>query len=476
MTDEPAHLSYAEFERVDIRVGRVVVDSYAEIARLAWLAEERGLVVRETKMGSARDYVNLVELRGTHDGRATHVAGTLSWKHQSDRTVEVFARAMREGHRTRTVAVVAPYYPPKIGGVEHYAERVAQAVADAPGLRAVVITTGRSGRRTTLGTAGGLPEVRLGTWARLSNTPVNPLWPLQLRHWLRRLDADLVHAHAPVPGLADIALAVSGHRPTVLTYHSGSMLKGRPGTDLVIAGYERRVLPRVFARADALVAVSPVSLAAARPGALSISPGVDLDRFTPGPPPSQRPPTVVYAGRMDRTSAWKGVDVLLHAFAALTSTVPGARLRLIGGGDAVPGHRALADRLGIADRLDLPGELTGDNLVDALRSAALLVLPSRTPAESFGMVLAEAMACGTPVIGSRIGGIPYLVTHRTTGLLVPPDDPTALAHACASLLSDPALSDALGAAGRRHVEQHYAWPELTDRYVRLFRELLTADE
>jgi rhamnosyl/mannosyltransferase len=212
-------------------------------------------------------------------------------------------------------------------------------------------------------------------------------------------------------------------RPSPRPGEPRRITRATPPTDLVIGGYERQVLPRVFARAGALVAVSPVSLATAWPGALSISPGVDLDRFTPGPPPSQRPPTVVYAGRMDRTSAWKGVDVLLHAFAALAPGMPGARLRLIGGGDAMAGHRALADRLGIADRLDLPGELTGDDLSDALRSAALLVLPSRTAAESFGMVLAEAMACGTPVIGSRIGGIPYLITHRATGLLVPPTTP-----------------------------------------------------
>jgi len=181
-----------------------------------------------------------------------------------------------------------------------------------------------------------------------------------------------------------------------------------------------------------------------------------------------------------RPAAWtaprhgKASNVLLHAFAALAPGVPGARLRLIGGGDAVAGHRALADRLGIADRLDLPGELTGGppGRRPALGRAARPA--SRTAAESFGMVLAEAMACGTPVIGSRIGGIPYLVTHRTTGLLVPPDDRRPERRLRRTAVR-PRPVRRLGAAGRRHVEQHYAWPELTDRYVRLFRELLAAD-
>ncbi|MDT3395196.1 glycosyltransferase [Streptomyces sp. B1866] len=415
------------------------------------------------------------------------VAEELSWERQSDRTAEVFERALaarRGGPRTRTVAVVAPYYPPKVGGVEGYAARVARAVADEPGLRAVVLTTNTAGRRTTLGTDDGVPVVRLGTWARLSNTPLSPLWPLQVRHWLRRLDVDLVNAHAPVPGLGDVAVAAAGRRPAVLTYHSGSMRKGRTGSpggahraaDLLIRGYERWVLPRLFARASALVAVSPASLAAGRPGAVRITPGVDVERFTPGAPASTRPRTVVYVGRLDRTSSWKGVDVLLRAFAALAGDLPDARLRLVGGGDAAADHAGLAARLGVADRVELCGELAGEALVDALRTAAVLALPSRSEAESFGMALVEAMACGTPVVGSRVGGIPHVVDDGVTGLLVPPGDPAALAAACRRLLTDGGLADRLGAAGRERAVERYAWPGLTDRYLRMFHALLRTPE
>jgi glycosyltransferase involved in cell wall biosynthesis len=370
----------------------------------------------------------------------------------------------------RTVAVVAPYYPPKVGGVEHYAARVARAVADAPGLRAVVLTTS-GGLRTRVGTEDGVLVVRLGTWLRLSNTPLSPLWPLQLRRWLRRTGAEVVNAHSPVPGLADLAVAVAGRRRTVLTYHAGSMHKGEPGSgaaDRLIGLYERHVLPRVLRRARHLVAVSPVSLAAGRPHAVEISPGVDLERFTPGAPASQRPRTIAYVGRMDRSSAWKGVDVLIRAFARLPEA-DGARLRLVGGGDAVSDHLALAAGLGIAHRVDAVGELTGAALVAELRTAAVAVLPSRTEAESFGMALVEAMACATPVVGSAVGGIPGVVVDGVTGLLVPPGDPVALAEACGRLLGDGALADRLGAAGRRRAEEHYDWRRLTDRYLDLFR-------
>ena len=377
----------------------------------------------------------------------------------------------------RTVAVVAPYYPPKIGGVENYAARIAQAVAEDPELRPVVLTSRLSGLRTRVSTEDGVTVIRLGTWLRLSNTPLSPLWPLQLRYWLRRTGAEVVNAHAPVPGLADLAVAVAGRRPTVLTYHAGSMLKGEPGSgaaDRLIAAYERHLLPRVFARARTLVAVSPVSLASGRPNAVEITPGVDTERFTPGKPPSTRPRTVLYVGRMDRTSAWKGVDVLVRAFAELAGPdrdLSGLRLRLVGGGDALADHLALAGRLGVADLVQAPGELTGDDLVEAVRTAAVLVLPSRTEAESFGMTLIEAMACGTPVVGSDVGGIPQVVQDGENGLLVPPAEPAALAAAVRRLLTDGALADRMGEAGRRRAEERYAWPELMARYTRMFRTL-----
>ncbi|MGW2206305.1 glycosyltransferase family 4 protein [Streptomyces sp. NPDC001774] len=400
-----------------------------------------------------------------------HVARELTWDRQSDRTVEVFDRAADPGRRARTVAVVAPNFPPRRGGVEHYAHRVAQAVAADPGMRAAVITASTTGWRTSVGVEDGVPVVRLGTWVRHLNTPVNPLWPFQLRRWLRRLRVDVVHAHAPAPGLGDLAIACSGSRPAVMTYHAGSMLQGHKDVDLLVRAYERYALPRVFARADALVASSPVSLAFGRPGALEINPGVDVERFTPGPKASTRPRTIVFVGRLDRASPWKGVDVLLRAFAILGDELPEAKLRLVGGGDAAAGHAALAEQLGITDRVEFTGSVPGDVLLDAMRNAAVLVLPSLTAAESFGMVLVEAMACATPVVGSDAGGIPYVITDEDSGLVVPSGDAQALAKACARVLSDGDLADRLGANGRRRAVEHYAWPALTDRYLDLFRSL-----
>ncbi len=408
-------------------------------------------------------------------GRAA-VAERLSRETQSDRTMEVFSDAViRRTHGRRRVAILAPYYPPKTGGVEHYAHEVAGAVAAAPDMDALVITSNHAGRRRVVETIDGVTVIRLGRWFRLSNTPINPLWPLTVRRLLARHAIDVINVHSPVPFLADAAI-LTARCPVVFTYHSGSMAKpGQP--NLAIREYERHTLPWMFRHADAVVAVSGASLGHAVPGAITISPGVDQETFSPGAePPSAAAPSVLYVGRLERSSAWKGVDHLLRAFAGVRREAPGARLRLVGDGDARPGLEALARTLGIAESVDFEGFRGGADLVEAYRTATVLVLPSLTDAESFGMTLVEAMACGRPVIGSRVGGIPEVIDDGVTGLLVPPGDTRALTAACLRILGDGALADRLGRAGREEVLASHGWSAGLGRYLELFRSLTPAPE
>jgi glycosyltransferase involved in cell wall biosynthesis len=369
----------------------------------------------------------------------------------------------------RTVAVVTPFYPPRVGGVERYAERIASELRDSPDLRPVVIPSA-PGRRGEVQIRDGVEVVRLPRLVTVSNTPMNPLWLLQLHRVLRRHRVELVNTHAPVPFLADLAALVAGRRPLVATYHSGSMVKHSGALDPLIRLYEAHLLTRTFRRADNVVAVSRTALGHDVPGARVITPGVDTDTFTPAGQPCGT--TLLYVGRIERASAWKGIDVLLRAFALVVAQEPRARLRLVGSGDAVEDQRALARSLGIADRVEFTGTLAMKDLVGAYQHARALVLPSLTESESFGMTLVEAMACGRPVVGSDIGGIPTVVDDGDTGLLVPPGDVSALARACLRVLGDDELCAHLGAAGRRRAETTYAWPALTDDYLTLFRSLL----
>ena len=327
------------------------------------------------------------------------------------------------------VAVLSPRFPPDAGGVEEYAAWVARSVR-AAGHDVTVVTTGRRAGRDR---HHGIPVIRLRSWLTVSNTPVNPLWWWQVRRLLRRLDVDVVNAHAPVPGLADLA-AYRSPAPVVLTYHAGSLVKGGHPVDPVLRAYERHLLPRVFARCRALIAVSPVSLAHATGRAHLVPPGVDTDLFSPPDPGATRAPRVLYVGRVERTSRWKGLQVLVDALPRLRQLVPDVRLEVVGDGDDVESLQKQAAERGVADLVDWRGRVEHDALPAYYRRVGVTVLPSLTEAESFGMALAEAIACGCPVVGSAVGGIPFVVRDGEDGLLVPPGDADALAEALAAVL------------------------------------------
>ena len=166
------------------------------------------------------------------------------------RSASSCARTARDGADDRAldpsggplkVALVTPRFPPDVGGLENYVGWVARA------LRSAVVRRHRDHDRHAPAGPGtratsGIPVIRLGTWLTLSNTPVNPLWWAQVRRLLTRLDVDVVNAHAPVPGLADVA-AFTSPVPVVMTYHAGSLVKGDHPVDPLLRAYERHVLP-----------------------------------------------------------------------------------------------------------------------------------------------------------------------------------------------------------------------------------------
>jgi rhamnosyl/mannosyltransferase len=203
-----------------------------------------------------------------------------------------------------------------------------------------------------------------------------------------------------------------------------------------------------------------------------VPPGVDDTIFMParplgplGPDADAAPvPVVLYVGRIERASAAKGIRHLLEAFALVHASLPEAVLVLVGGGDAVEDHRRFAATLGILGSVSFRGTLSVEALVEAYQAASLVVLPSTTDSESFGMVLIEAMACAKPVIGSDVGGIPFVIDDGRDGYLVPPADASALAGACLEILRTPALAAALGQQGYRKVKDRFTWPVQIDKY------------
>ena len=150
--------------------------------------------------------------------------------------------------------------------------------------------------------------------------------------------------------------------------------------------------------------------------------GVDLDLFYPAPKPSENP-VVSAVGRLDR---FKGVDVLIRA---LTKTRHPVRARIVGDGPLRAEWEALARQLGVPDRVQFTGAVPHEELTREYQATAAFVFPTVRPAESFGNVAVEAMACGLPVIGSRIAGLTEYIRENENGLFVEPGNVEDLASA-----------------------------------------------
>jgi glycosyltransferase involved in cell wall biosynthesis len=193
--------------------------------------------------------------------------------------------------------------------------------------------------------------------------------------------------------------------------------------------------------------------------------GLDTEHFRPDPGVPRAEGELVCVGRASDPT--KGVATLVRALALLGA---GYRLTLVD--DAGPGNEArkLARELGCADRLQITGRVSDDELVALYRRAMLVVVPSRY--EGFGLPAAEAMACGTPVVATAAGALPEVVRAGGGGVLVPPEDPQALAKAIATLGEQREARRELGARAPARIDAAYAWPRVAARTVEVYREVL----
>lgn len=314
------------------------------------------------------------------------------------------------------------------------------------------------------------------------------------------LTYDLYHSHYWISGWVARELATRRPAPIMHMFHTlGAMKDLSAGDGHVGEIEERRAVERDIASfADLIVAGSELDrdqmlehYGADARRVRVIPPGVDLDLFRRMPQleaaerigrgPDQR--MVLFVGRLDPV---KGLDTLLRAMAIVVEREPSLRdnacLCLVGGDkdhEALDqdAERARIDRLrrelGLADFVKFMGAVPQDELPYYYNAAEVLVVPSRY--ESFGMVALEAMACGTPVIASDVGGLSTLVRDGRTGFLVPDRDPQALADKLTPLLRDPAMRQALGDHGVATAEA-YSWPAIAERIEAQYERLVCGGE
>jgi len=376
-------------------------------------------------------------------------------------------------HRPLRIAHVTATFPPYQGGTGNVCFHNARVLAER-GHRVHVYTAASPGEPDD---PPGVTVHRLRPLIRVGNAPVLPRLA-----WLPAVD--LVHLHFPFYTGGDL-VALSG-APYVVTYHQDVHLNGWIGG--VAALHDRTVGRFVLRRAARLC---PTSLDYLRHSAIAelgaslgqrvvpIPNGVDPCRFRPGGIDLEvrrrhglpkRGVVALFVGAMDRAHHFKGVPTLLRALAGL----PDVSAILVGTGELVPSYQRLAVELGLGRRLVFAGRVDKDALPAYYRAADLLVLPSETAGEAFGMVLLEAMACGRAVVASDLPGVRSVVSHGRDGLLVPPRNVDALGAAITEVARMPAEARmGMGLAGRAKVEREYDWARIGDLLESLYADVMT---
>ncbi|HQU87689.1 MAG TPA: glycosyltransferase family 4 protein [Denitromonas sp.] len=355
--------------------------------------------------------------------------------------------------KTLNLVVVGPL-PPPAGGMANQTRQLAELLR-SEGARVAVVQTNAAYRPRW---AGRLPGVRAAF----------RLVPYLVGLWHACGQGQLVHLMAnsgwswhlfAVPAI--IVARLRGV-PVVVNYRggeAGSFLNGSAG-----------VVRRVMRHVAALVLPSGYLQAVFQGYGMAgeIVPNIiDLERFHPSESPAVgAAPHIVVARNLEQIY---GIDVALQAFAQIRRSVPSATLSVAGSGPQLASLQAQAEALGIASAVRFTGRLDRDEMADLYRSADVMINASRV--DNMPNSVLEALASGVAVVSTDVGGVPYIVEHEKTALLVPPDVPEPMAKAVVRLLEDDALRQRLVAAGLADVVR-YQWASVSAQWLGVYRRAL----
>lgn len=372
------------------------------------------------------------------------------------------------------VAIVTPVFPPYGGGIGTVAQTQAQILSGCG--YDVTVLTPDYGRARLAPEGYSVQYVR--PLAHFGNAAYLPGLCRQLHGY------SLVHFHYPFLGAVNSV--VSWRRKNLgrllVHYHMDLLATGWKGKFFGI--FQHRALPKLLRAADR---VAVLSFDYARHGVLSpwvkrepskfieLPNCVEARRFTPGKKPAERVAryglsgkrVVVFVGGLDAAHAFKGVDILLRAIAVLPADVSCV---IVGGGERRREFERLAFRLNISRRVIFAGAVPAADLPDHYRLGDVVVLPSVSRSEAFGLALLEGMSCGRPVVATDLPGVRTVVSDGVNGLLAIPGDVNDLAEKISTIINQP--GGAFGEAGRARVLAHYDWPVIAGQLLALYQDLM----
>jgi glycosyltransferase involved in cell wall biosynthesis len=366
---------------------------------------------------------------------------------------------------------VGKFYPPVTGGMERVVQTLCAITRGRVESRVLAFHTGR---RTVDELVDGIPVTRVGALGSAGSVPVAPAFAAHLRN----ARADVMIVHEPNPwALLSYVIA----RPSIpygIWFHSEVV---RPRLQYRL--FYKPVADPVYTRARRFAVSSPAladhaeALGPYRDRVVVIPFGIDASAWNTSATDRSRierirrnagRPIVFFAGRL---VPYKGVDVLIRAAAALD-----VHVTIAGAGPMRAAWERLARERSERASFEFIGEIADNELRARMHACDIFVLPSVTRAEAFGFVQLEAMACGKPVVSSRVpSGVAWVNRDGETGVVVPPGDVVALSGALTRLLADAPLRIELGRAGAARVRREFGLAQMADRFIALCEQVAAGE-
>ena len=366
---------------------------------------------------------------------------------------------------------VTPYFFPHFGGVESHVLGLSENLIKLG--HDVEVVTSRYSRMPETENLNGIKITRLPQWINMYNTPL----VTSIKEFVRRTHADIVHVHSPPPFTERFAAkgAKEAGKPFVVTHHCDLELKGFLGNTAVnfyqnfLGNFPLQVADRVISTTESYATTSRTLWDI---DVTVIPNAVDVHRFKPeneGKIIRDKYSTddehlALFVGRL---VPHKGIGILIRS---LTYTENG-KLLIVGDGPYKEWLKNLVKKLDLSERVVFVGPVDDYWLPAYYAATDVVVLPSTSRLEAFGIVGLEGMASGKPLILSDIPGVRDVISEKE-GYIVEPLDPNAIAEALEKIWNAPEMAREMGARGRKRVEKLFSWEKVSKDVEQVFNEIL----
>ncbi len=374
----------------------------------------------------------------------------------------------------KKLMVVAPYFYPKIGGMENYAWNISKGLKEKYGWNIIVITSNHIEKKYKEEKLNGLKIYRLPYWFKISNTPINPLWYFQIKKIIKKEKPDVINTHSPVPYIADITALCSNDIPLIITYHALSLYKQKNNLFNIIVWIYKNIEKNIFIKSNYIIVVSrhirknlPLNL---QNKTKIIENSIQKKEIPVKIIENNRKKNeIIFIGSLDKAHSWKGLDIIIAAIKEYINNFDtNIKLTIIGDGNWKQNYIEEVKKLKINKYVKFIGAKQGKDKNKYLKNSKLSIIYPKTSNDALPTFLLESWAYSLPVIASDIIPISNLIRHKIDGYLIKPNSATELSRTMNKILTNKKLVNTLIKNGYYKVKKTYTW----DKQIHSMNKLL----